>query len=70
MTPYRDLDAYARAAVELTADRARLETIGAAGRRLYEYCFDWPVVARMVIAALRSECSGTPRAEWRTSLSA
>jgi glycosyltransferase involved in cell wall biosynthesis len=54
MTPYRDLDAYARAAVELTADRARLGAIGAAGRELYKRNFDWPVVARMVIAALRT----------------
>jgi glycosyltransferase involved in cell wall biosynthesis len=53
MTPCGDPDRYAQAAVELTEDRARLQAIGEAGRRLYERSFDWPVVARMVIAALR-----------------
>jgi glycosyltransferase involved in cell wall biosynthesis len=73
MTRCRDLDAYARAAVELTADPARLGAIGAAGRRLYERSFAWPVVARLVIAALDgshrppSYAAEPPRPTWQTS---
>jgi glycosyltransferase involved in cell wall biosynthesis len=53
MTPCGDLGAYARAAVQLMDDPARLRAVGDAGRRLYERSFDWPVVARMTVAALR-----------------
>jgi glycosyltransferase involved in cell wall biosynthesis len=71
MTPCGDPDAYARAAVELEADRARLQAVGVAGRELYDRNFDWSVVARMVIAALRgSERPATRRAAWPAAPSA
>jgi glycosyltransferase involved in cell wall biosynthesis len=54
LTPVGDPSAYARAAVSLTADRARLREIGDAGRRLYESHFDWPVLARTVASALET----------------
>jgi glycosyltransferase involved in cell wall biosynthesis len=53
LTPCGDLDAYVREAVQLARDPARLRAIGEAGRNLYESDFDWPVLARMVLAALR-----------------
>lgn len=52
MTPHGDHDAYSQAAVRLAIDRPRREALGEAGRRLYEASFDWPVVARMVVAAM------------------
>jgi len=52
LVPAGDRDAFARTAVELTADPARLRALGATGRRLYEERYDWPVIARRVAGAL------------------
>ena len=43
---------FARAVADLTADRSRLHAVGAAGRRLYDSHFDWPITARRVASAL------------------
>ncbi len=48
LTPAGEPNAFARAAVELAGDPARLHELGGAGRRLYESRFDWPVTARHV----------------------
>jgi glycosyltransferase involved in cell wall biosynthesis len=52
LTPCGDLDTYARAAVQLAGDPARLRATGVAGRDLYRDRFDWPHTARMVLATL------------------
>ena len=52
LTPLGDRDAYSRAAVELTSNPDRLRVTGAAGRRLYESRFAWPVLAENVAAQL------------------
>ena len=52
LTPVGDPQAFARRAVELAAGPDRLSAAGEAGRRLYLQRFDWPVVARQVLAAL------------------
>jgi glycosyltransferase involved in cell wall biosynthesis len=73
MTPCGDHAAYARAAVELTEDPARMRAVGDAGKRLYERSFDWPVVARMTVTALResdrrpARIHVTGRAGWPSS---
>jgi glycosyltransferase involved in cell wall biosynthesis len=54
LTPVGEPRAFARTAVELTGDPARLRHIGEAGRRLYEAEFDWPVLARNLGAVLES----------------
>jgi glycosyltransferase involved in cell wall biosynthesis len=54
LTPVGEPSAFARTAVELAGDPARLRQIGEAGRRLYEAEFDWPVLARNVGAVLES----------------
>ena len=48
LTATGDRACYARAAVELGADRMALRARGEAARRLYEEQFDWPVVADRV----------------------
>ncbi|HZV73359.1 MAG TPA: glycosyltransferase [Conexibacter sp.] len=67
LTPAGDPAAFARAAVELTADGERLRALGDAGRRLYESHFDWPVVARRVASVLETTASirRAPRARAR-----
>jgi len=57
LTPAGDRDAFARAAVELARDPARLQALGTAGRRLYEARYDWPVVARRVSDTLEQTCA-------------
>jgi glycosyltransferase involved in cell wall biosynthesis len=52
LTPAGDRAAFARAAVELTRDPVRMRAIGAAGRRLYESRFDWPLLAQRVASQL------------------
>jgi glycosyltransferase involved in cell wall biosynthesis len=54
LTPLGDRHAFARAAVELAADRTRLRARGAAARRLYESEFAWPVIAARVSAELEA----------------
>lgn len=54
LTPAGSPVAFARATVALTAEPARLGTMGAAARRLYETHFDWPVLTRKVEAAIAS----------------
>jgi glycosyltransferase involved in cell wall biosynthesis len=54
LTAVGDRSGYARAAVELSADPGRLRAIGAAGLRLYESRFDWPVIARRVRAQIET----------------
>lgn len=48
------LDGIAAAARRLAADPMARDAHGAAGRRLYEQRFDWPVLARSVLAALHA----------------
>jgi glycosyltransferase involved in cell wall biosynthesis len=48
MTPMGDVRAYALAAVELTQEPERMESIGQAGSRLYQERFDWAVAAAQV----------------------
>jgi glycosyltransferase involved in cell wall biosynthesis len=52
LTPAGDPAAFAREAVELTSDPARMRAVGDAGRRLYQSRFDWPVTARQVADVL------------------
>jgi glycosyltransferase involved in cell wall biosynthesis len=52
LTPVGEIAAFARAAVELAGDAARLRAAGEAARRLYADRFDWPLVAERVKAAL------------------
>jgi glycosyltransferase involved in cell wall biosynthesis len=59
LTPAGDLDAFSRAAVELTTDPGRLDALGAAGQRLYEARFDWPVLARTVASILERPRRGS-----------
>jgi hypothetical protein len=54
LTPAGDTAAFARAAVELAADRARRRAAAEAGRRLYESVFDWPHLAERVAALVRT----------------
>jgi len=54
LTPQGDLDAYALAVVELARDAVRTQKTGAAARELYERLFDWPVLARSVLATLEA----------------
>jgi glycosyltransferase involved in cell wall biosynthesis len=54
LTPAGDIPAFARAAVELTSDQGRLRAIGAAGLRLYETCFAWPVAAGRIATVFES----------------
>lgn len=57
LTPVGDRGAFAHAVSDLAVDCARLQALGAAGRRLYLAEFDWPVVARRV----RDVVTATPR---------
>jgi glycosyltransferase involved in cell wall biosynthesis len=57
LTPVGDRGAFAHAVSEVAADPARMQALGAAGRRLYLTEFDWPVVARRV----RDVVTTTPR---------
>jgi glycosyltransferase involved in cell wall biosynthesis len=57
LTPVGDRAAFARAAVGLTSDPARLRAVGEAGRRLYESQFDWPVTAQRIGAVLQTVTS-------------
>lgn len=52
LTPAGDAGAFARAAAALADDPARRQAIAAAGRRLYEERFDWPVFVRRLTALL------------------
>jgi hypothetical protein len=54
LTAAGDIEAFVRAAVSLAAAPARRRTVGDAGRRLYDECFDWPHLARRVACALDS----------------
>jgi len=71
LTRAGDREAFARAAVALTAEPARLRALGEAGRRLYEARYDWPVIARRVANVLeetraaRSAADGHGRARRR-----
>jgi glycosyltransferase involved in cell wall biosynthesis len=53
LTPQGDLDAYVLAVVQLVRDTVRMQATGAAAASLYDRHFDWPVLARSVLAALR-----------------
>jgi glycosyltransferase involved in cell wall biosynthesis len=57
LTEVSDPGAYARAAVELSADSARRRTLGEAGRLLYAEKFDWAQVAARTMATLASAAS-------------
>jgi len=57
LTAAGDRCAFARAAVDLAADRSALGARGEAGRRLYEERFDWPVIARLVAQAVIDEAA-------------
>lgn len=52
LTPVGQPGTYARAVLELISDCSRLRGLGDCGQRLYEQCFDWPVLAQRVTAAL------------------
>jgi glycosyltransferase involved in cell wall biosynthesis len=52
LTPLGDRDAFTAATLELTSDTERLRRAGEAGRRLYEFQFDWPILARRVAPVL------------------
>ena len=52
LTSVGDRAAFAHATVELTRDPARMRAIGDAGRRMYESCFDWPLLAEGVASQL------------------
>ncbi len=49
---YGDRDRFAEAAVRLAGDPEARAATGAAARELYERNFDWPVIARKLLAAL------------------
>jgi glycosyltransferase involved in cell wall biosynthesis len=53
LTPHGDLNAYAAAVVELARDHVRRLETGIAAADLYQRQFDWPILARSVLAALR-----------------
>jgi glycosyltransferase involved in cell wall biosynthesis len=52
LTRAGDRTAFARAAVELASDPARMRATGGAGRQLYESSFDWPVLAEKVLSVI------------------
>jgi len=52
LTPAGDPEGFVRATVEMAGDAERRVAVGAAGRRLYEARFDWPVLARKVAGVL------------------
>ena len=52
LTPVGDQRAFARAVLDITRDRQRLETAGSAARALYVNCFDWPVATDLLMTAL------------------
>jgi glycosyltransferase involved in cell wall biosynthesis len=54
LTPVGDRAGFARNVVTLAGDPVRRQTIGDAGRRLYEERFDWPVLARTVASVVSS----------------
>ena len=54
LTRVGDRQGYANAAAELAADPLRLQSVGEAGRRLYEDRFDWPRLARNVAHRLEA----------------
>jgi glycosyltransferase involved in cell wall biosynthesis len=68
LTAVGDRAAYARAAVELTREPARLQAIGEAGRRLYDSRFDWPVLVESVASQLDLEPPPAPRVPPSTDL--
>lgn len=61
LTPLNDIDAYSRTAAELANNPGMLRCRGESGRRLYVEEFDWPHVARRVMAAMSTSCSPTAR---------
>jgi glycosyltransferase involved in cell wall biosynthesis len=58
LTPVRDAAAFADAAAALAADATRRARSVAAGRRLYDERFGWPVIAGRLVASLRPLGSG------------
>jgi glycosyltransferase involved in cell wall biosynthesis len=60
MMPNGALDDFACAVVRLTRDPSRMRDIGVAGRELYERTFDWPVIAREVLAVVERSSRTAP----------
>lgn len=54
LVPVDDPDLYAETVRRLAGSDAERRALGAAGRDLYESCFDWPVTSRRLLAALES----------------
>jgi glycosyltransferase involved in cell wall biosynthesis len=52
LVPVGRPDLFAEAAVELANDAGERLTVGERARALYERCFDWPVIARRLVAAI------------------
>jgi glycosyltransferase involved in cell wall biosynthesis len=52
LVPAERADRFADAAVELALDPDRRRALGSAGRRLYEQCLDWPIIARSLAASI------------------
>jgi len=53
----QDPDHFAAAVCRLVSDRGRLEQIGAGGRRLFDREFDWPVLAKRLIAVVEGNAN-------------
>jgi glycosyltransferase involved in cell wall biosynthesis len=52
LVPAERADRFADAAVELALDSGRRRALGSDGRRLYERCLDWPIIARSLTEAI------------------
>jgi glycosyltransferase involved in cell wall biosynthesis len=60
MTPVGDINAYARATLELANHPERLRASGESGHQLYAKHFDWPVTASRVATALGGDGTSRP----------
>jgi glycosyltransferase involved in cell wall biosynthesis len=58
LVPAESADRFAEAAVELALDSDRRRALGSDGRRLYEQCLDWPIIARSLVETLEHGRSG------------
>ncbi len=52
LAPTADPDEFGRIAVQLARAPEQRERLGAAARELYRQCFDWPILAHDLVAAL------------------
>lgn len=57
LLPVEDVDGFAQSVARLGGDPGALAARGAAGRRLYETEFDWPILTARLTAHLERACS-------------